>query len=390
MVPALRDGGGVSVSARFIYNGLVSSGRYDVGVISLTTSRHDADSVRLLAPGTWLRGIKTSTGDWDGVPFVHVGAGGVELEFRRYARRRALTAILQEYDLIQVVCGTPVWVLPAHVPGIPLFVSMATFAATERKSRQVSSRSIGGAWFDLMTRLTDRLDHVGARSADCVFVINHWTEDYLKRFIDPQKIVFATPGVDTEQFRPGRYNDHGYILSVGRFSDPRKNVRMLFEAYAQLLQARPHAPELVLAGRTLPGENDMAFAAKLGIVERIKMRENLSISELQEVYRGASLFVLSSDEEGLGIVILEVMSSGLPVVATRCGGPETVMEAGETGLLTPVGDPAALARAMDELLGDEGRRRKMAEGARKTAERSFSLIASFEPYLNRYDRLLYP
>ena len=70
----------------------------------------------------------------------------------------------------------------------------------------------------------------------------------------------------------------------------------------------------------------------------------LGDDELVELYRGAALLALSSDEEGLGLVILEAMASGIPVVSTACGGPQTSVVDGETGFLTPVGDAAAPTR----------------------------------------------
>ena len=61
------------------------------------------------------------------------------------------------------------------------------------------------------------------------------------------------------------------------------------------------------------------------------------------------MFLLSSNEEGLGLVIGEAMAAGLPVVSTRCGGPETFVVEGVTGYLTPVGDAQAMALKIAEL-----------------------------------------
>jgi glycosyltransferase involved in cell wall biosynthesis len=106
------------------------------------------------------------------------------------------------------------------------------------------------------------------------------------------------------------------------------------------------------------------------------------------VYRQASLFVLSSNEEGLGIVILEAMASGLPVVGTRCGGPETCVVEGETGYLVPVGDAEALARSMQVLLEDRALGQQMGKAGRMLVESRFSIEAAGRPFLEVYDRLL--
>ncbi len=111
-------------------------------------------------------------------------------------------------------------------------------------------------------------------------------------------------------------------------------------------------------------------------------------AELADLYRHAMFFVLPSDEEGIGIVLLEAMASGLPVVSTCCGGPETAVLDGETGFLTPVGDAQALADAMQHLLDNPALRRRMGQAGRRIAEERFSLDVTGKVFLRKYDELL--
>jgi glycosyltransferase involved in cell wall biosynthesis len=106
------------------------------------------------------------------------------------------------------------------------------------------------------------------------------------------------------------------------------------------------------------------------------------------LYRQASVFVLPSNEEGLGIVILEAMASGLPVVSTRCGGPDTCVVEGETGYLIPVGDAEALAHRMQVLLEDRALGQWMGKAGRMLVEARFSIEAAGKAFLEVYDRLL--
>ena len=94
------------------------------------------------------------------------------------------------------------------------------------------------------------------------------------------------------------------------------------------------------------------------------------------------------NEEGRGIVVLEAMASGLPVVSTDCGGPATSVLQGVTGFLTPVGDAVALAGAMERLLEDPDLSRHMGETGRQRAVERFSLHITGQAFLDVYDKLL--
>jgi glycosyltransferase involved in cell wall biosynthesis len=86
-----------------------------------------------------------------------------------------------------------------------------------------------------------------------------------------------------------------------------------------------------------------------------------------------NLYVSASRREGLPLSLLEAMSCGLPVLATRVSGHEEVVVHDHTGLLVPPDDPAALADAAAALLGDPERRRRMGEAGRERVEREFSV-----------------
>ena len=239
-----------------------------------------------------------------------------------------------------------------------------------------------------MTRITRRLDQAALRHVRFTFVINRWMEAALGRVAGPSRVVFALPGVDTDHFRPGRYAEGGYILSVSRFSDPRKDVRTLFRAYARLRRARPDAPKLVLAGLSMPTREDWDFAKSLGVARFVETHEGVSPDALADLYRGACMFALSSVEEGLSLPVMEAMASGLPVISTRCGGPQTIVADGETGYLTPVMDAEAMAQKMSALLADAPLRQRMGKRARQIAVETFSLETAGRKVIEKYDELL--
>ncbi|MBI3798867.1 MAG: glycosyltransferase family 4 protein [Deltaproteobacteria bacterium] len=381
VVPSLESGNGVRTVAMFLYKVIRNSGRYRAEFISLATSSKDKASVRLLAPRSWLRGPRVIKGIWGDIPFRHVGAYFTEFEFQRYRPRRVLTALLNKYDLVQVVTGIPPVVLVTRGCDVPVALQVATLTAKERSSRLQQERSAKGIWLWLMTKIMTVVEQSALRLAQVIFVENQWMYKHASREIGSQRVIFAPPGVDTDYFNPTAQPEGRHLISVGRFSDPRKNVRMLFEAYSYLRQLIPHAPRLILAGHSVPSLRDLSLAKSLGILDHIEVRQNVSMSELAELYRHAAVFVLSSNEEGLGIVILEAMSSGIPVVSTRCGGPETAVIDGETGYPTAVGNAREMATKIQELLASPALRERMGKAGRELALKHYSLEVAGRPYL---------
>jgi glycosyltransferase involved in cell wall biosynthesis len=386
VVPDLvGEAGGVTVLADFVFDTLRRSGRYQPTFMSLAVSSRDEASLRLLSPGSWRGGARAVSRERRGETHRHVGCHFAELEFQRYRPRAVLTDILNQYDVVHVVAGAPAWALVAKGCRGVVVLHAATLVASERA---LVRRYAFPRWRYWMTRVTSHLDFAALRHVHLTFVINRWMKEAVGRVVGPSRVVFALPGVDTAHFRPDGYAENGYILSVGRFSDPRKDVRTLFRAYALLRRAAPAAPKLVLAGLSMPTSTDWEFAESQGVAGFIEKREGLSHSALAELYRRACMFALSSVEEGLSLPVMEAMASGLPVISTRCGGPETVVADGETGYLTPVRDAEAMAEKMRALLADADSRRRMGARARRIAEETFSLEMAGRAILEKYDELL--
>ncbi|HEX8564255.1 MAG TPA: glycosyltransferase family 4 protein [Pyrinomonadaceae bacterium] len=387
LVPDLSVPTGISVVAKFLYDVINDSGKYDADLISLSTSATDGDSVRLIKPSSWSRGVSVSNQQYEGAAYRHVGANLTEVEFQRYRPRKALNSVLGEYDLVQVVAGSAPWLLAAKDFGGRVALSVFSKSKIERDSMIRRARQPKKTWLKLMTQINAGLEQKAFQRADTIFVNNIWLKEELEKTF-PDKTVFAPPGIDTDFFTPAATKTEDYILSVGRFSDPRKNVRMLFRSYKILNDSFSEAPKLVLAGQTAPGEEDMAEARRLGIVDKVEILTSVSKESLRELYQNAALFLLSSDEEGFGLIIAEAMACGLAVVATKCGGPEVLILENETGFLTPVGDAAALADKISLLLKDKNLRERFGAAGRKRAAENFSHFATGKIYLENYERLL--
>lgn len=240
--------------------------------------------------------------------------------------------------------------------------------------------------------ISGRYEERGLSIADEVFVENQSMYNFVATRCGEERTHFAPPGVDTEAFYPKREARQGrndsYILSVGRFADPRKNVSLLFKAYAKLQEEVRDPPRLVLAGRTSPPREAWETARTLGIFDQVTFHEDVEHEKLAKLYRHATVFALSSDEEGLGLVLLEAMASGVPVVSTDCGGPSTIVVDARTGFLTPVGDVEALTSRLEWLLRHPSERSKMGSEARRRVMEHFSDRAAASRFLDVYRDLV--
>ena len=120
---------------------------------------------------------------------------------------------------------------------------------------------------------------------------------------------------------------------------------------------------------------------------RVRFAGHVEESELERLYRESDLFVAPSLYESFGLVYLEAMSRGLPVIGCRVAAIPEVVAHGETGLLVPPGDAPALAQAITSLLRDEAARAEMGARGRDTVKRLFTVEAMASRVADLYTRL---
>ena len=154
-----------------------------------------------------------------------------------------------------------------------------------------------------------------------------------------------------------------FILSVTRIEkgDRYKGVLTVIEALRFVDDDELH---YVVVG----DGDDLAFlqlsARRFGVASRVHFWQGITDSELVELYRGCIAFVLPSGKEGFGIVFLEAMYFGAPVIAAAARGALDVVQDGTTGLLVPFGDTIAVAKAIERLAADPGLRAHVIARAR--------------------------
>lgn len=393
VVPSLEQGGGVPAVAEFVYGVAARSNRFEVQLFSLSTSMVDDVGLALTRPRSWLRGVKVAQGLWRGRPFTRVGVFASELEFQRYAPRPALAAALAGCDVIQVVCGSPAWANAVIGMGRPVSVHVATRAKVERRRRDANPHSLLDWWRKGMTGITDRLDDRALRGADAVQLMNPWLLDYaqeINRARADVDIRYAPPGVNAKQFCPlaeRRASATPYILCVGRLDDPRKDINLLLNAFNQLPARLSHL-QLITAGAGRPPPEYWELVNELSLQERVHHIPRPEMDELVKLYQQATVFGLPSDEEGFGMVVIEAMACAVPVVATRCGGPDGIITDGKDGFLVPLDDAAAMADRLALLCTDAAMNQQMGRAARATIEARYADDVAGAAFVDVWDKLL--
>jgi glycogen(starch) synthase len=172
----------------------------------------------------------------------------------------------------------------------------------------------------------------------------------------------------------------------------RKGIRELLAAIPRVLEATPNA-RFVLAGGPPPLSGTEVAAQWLTpelepYLGRIHFTGWLSPSELYSWYRAADVLVVPSRYEPFGMVILEGMLHGLPIVASNVGGPAEILEHGRTGLLFSPRDAIGLAEALIGLVRDEGSRRDMGRAGAEKVRRAWTWPVRVASMRRVYEELL--
>lgn len=217
------------------------------------------------------------------------------------------------------------------------------------------------------------------------------------RQIGVQKPIEVIPtGVDVQRFaggdpdwlrqRLGLPAESPIVLYAGRLTR-EKNLDLLLDAFVAVHRKHPQA-HLVLTGDGPLRPHLEQRVAVLGLGGHVHFTGALLLERMADCYAGADLFAFASLTETQGLVVLEAMAAGLPVVAVAGPGITDVVDDGTDGILVPP-DATALARGLADMLADADRRRAMSRAARIKAEQNSS-TAMAARLAEAYRRLLSP
>jgi phosphatidylinositol alpha-1,6-mannosyltransferase len=289
--------------------------------------------------------------------------------------------------LARFVAWRPDVVIFTHVNHAPLALAMRVL---HPKTRQVFVVYGWDVWFGL-----SRLKLRAARQADAIWSISDYTTDRLVQTtgIPEGRVKLLTLGLTIGQAQalanPPNTADPGggerWLLSVARLDggERQKGIDHVLRALHDL---RIKLPELRyrIVGEGSDRERLEGIAQDLGIGDRVDFLGRVDDAELADLYKSCELFILPSAQEGFGLVFVEAMAAGKPVIAAQAGAVPEVVVDGQTGALVEYGDEAALARAIAHLCADSELSRRLGSAGHERFLDRFS----FEPVMARFDELL--
>jgi glycosyltransferase involved in cell wall biosynthesis len=216
-----------------------------------------------------------------------------------------------------------------------------------------------------------------------VTTVSHWLADAVHEFDTHVEPVVAPMPVDTTLFTPAGDRESQRILLVGRMN-AQKGVAHAIRALS--VMQTPAVLDIIGSGPSI--DEYRALAASLNLEERVTFHGEVPHDTLPIWYRKASVLVVPSIEEGLGLVAVEAQLCETPVVASDSGGLPDVVHHEKTGLLVPPADVPALALALDSILADPTRAAQLGQAGRLHALAHFAPESVARRYLDLYHRAL--
>ncbi len=294
-----------------------------------------------------------------------IGAWFPEWEPQRVRSNALWRRTLSEFDSYILITGSAQTGLPLVEEGKKFSAWVSSTVEDDRRERLARSHGMSTMVERLgLTRIISSESET-LKASSSLMTVSEYTREQLSSVTNRPSEVWPFP-VDTDKFSPGtaQYDSRSRFLFVGRANDPRKRIALFFAACSALTLLHPELDfSATVVSQALQLPTPVSFP--------IECVTSASEEALIEHYRTATALVLTSEQEGLGIAAMEAMACGLPVISTRCGGPETFIEDGTSGFFVE-DNPEAIANRMYAVAANASLRMAIGNAARARIENHFS------------------
>jgi glycosyltransferase involved in cell wall biosynthesis len=251
-----------------------------------------------------------------------------------------------------------------------------------------------GADYFVVGQRFPRLRRWVLNGSDAVAMVSPAMRDHaIAQGLPAEKLSIASMGVALRKhFKPEPTAQRHGVLYVGRLVG-KKGVGDLIKGWAQAAD-EVRAQGLSIIGSGQQEDSLRALSTSLGVSDSVSFLGPVTHDALPDYFRKAALLVFPSivsadnDQEGLGLVAVEAMGCNCPVLASDVRSLEDVIIEGQTGFVYPMGDTAALARRLDELVPSPERCREVAERGGDAVRARFDWATVGDRYRSLYDGLL--
>jgi glycosyltransferase involved in cell wall biosynthesis len=295
-----------------------------------------------------------------------IGARFPEWEPQRIRSNKLWRRALSENDSFILVTGSAQTGFPLAQNGKKFAAWISATVGDDRRKRLGQSQGLVATLERLGLKQILRAESQVLKAASQLLTVSEDTKKHIAKISNHPSEVWPFP-IDTEKFSPAKMPiamAHPRFLFVGRANDPRKRIELFLAACMALNRIHPKLDfSIAVVSSTNPTFHDLPF--------RAEWISNASDGDLIELYRTSTAFVLTSEQEGLGIAAMEAMACGLPVISTHCGGTETFIEDEISGFFV-ADEPEVIAERMLEIATNESHRMTIGEAAHQRIERSFS------------------
>ncbi len=225
---------------------------------------------------------------------------------------------------------------------------------------------------------------IAAKNAAAVITHSHAMKNAVLEFTSSEKVVLLNHGIDVDVLSKARAGENPQIkkiIAAGRLS-VEKGVDVLIEALALLKKREDWV--CVIVGKGPERKSLEALATERGVLNKVRFAGQLPHDELARLLAESHIAVAPSRREGFGIACAEMAASGLPVVATRCGGLEDIVTDNRGGVLVDTENPHALSQGLALLLDNPEKREEMGVAGRRKIRENFSTKKAAEQLVKLY------